>query len=56
MAAAFADVSSNPGNIFKYKDNPKVAKVINKMKEKFGGSAKDDDAPGSASPGADDLD
>ena len=37
VAAAFQDVSSNPASIFKYKDNPKIAAVINKVMGKFTG-------------------
>ncbi|XP_029646319.1 hsc70-interacting protein [Octopus sinensis] len=36
IAAAFQDVSSNPANIGKYQNNPKVQKVINKLAAKFG--------------------
>ena len=36
VAAAFQDVSSNPANIGKYQNNPKVQKVINKLAAKFG--------------------
>ncbi len=34
--AAFQDIQSNPANIAKYKDNPKVKKVMEKLSNKFG--------------------
>nr|CAH8853604.1 unnamed protein product [Trichobilharzia regenti] len=34
---AFSEVCSNPAAMDKYKDNPKVKKIIEKMKNKFGG-------------------
>ncbi|KAG5451507.1 Hsc70-interacting protein [Clonorchis sinensis] len=34
---AFGEVSSNPAAMHKYKDNPKVKKVLEKMQDKFGG-------------------
>ena len=37
MMAAFQDISSNPMNIGKYKDNPKVQQFIQKMATKMGG-------------------
>ncbi len=33
---AFKDIQSNPANIGKYKDNPKIAKVMEKLNSKFG--------------------
>lgn len=36
VAAAFQDISANPANIIKYRSNPKVAAVINKLATKFG--------------------
>lgn len=36
VAAAFQDVSSNPANIGKYQNNPKVQQIINKLAAKFG--------------------
>ena len=36
VAAAFQDISSNPANISKYQNNPKVQALINKMAGKFG--------------------
>ena len=71
MAAAFQDVSSNPSNLFKYQNNPKVQKVIEKLKGKFGGGGGGfpggpggfpgapggfPGAPGGSPPKADDLD
>ena len=37
MSAAFQDISSNPANMAKYQDNPKVQKLIKKLGSKFGG-------------------
>jgi suppressor of tumorigenicity protein 13 len=34
--AAFQDIQANPANISKYKDNPKVKKVMEKLSAKFG--------------------
>lgn len=34
---AFSEVCSNPAAMDKYKNNPKVMKVIEKMKNRFGG-------------------
>ncbi|KER25906.1 hypothetical protein T265_14120, partial [Opisthorchis viverrini] len=34
---AFGEVSSNPAAMHKYKDNPKVKRVLEKMQDKFGG-------------------
>jgi len=39
VSAALQDIMSNPMNIMKYKDNPKVARLIAKMKAGFGGGA-----------------
>lgn len=36
---AFQDVKSNPANISKYQDNPKVQKIFEKLSTKFGGAA-----------------
>jgi len=36
--AAFADVSQNPMNMFKYQNNPKVKKVLEKLGSKMGAS------------------
>lgn len=36
---AFNDISSNPANIFKYQNNPKVMSLVNKMTSKFGGAS-----------------
>lgn len=33
---AFADISSNPANILKYQDNPKIKKVMEKLQKKYG--------------------
>jgi len=49
VSAALQDIMSNPMNIMKYKDNPKVARLIAKMKAGFGGGA---DAPSDAPPSA----
>ena len=38
MARAFQDISSNPANIAKYQNNPKVQALINKIAGKMGGS------------------
>ncbi|KAF5397416.1 Suppressor of tumorigenicity protein 13 [Paragonimus heterotremus] len=38
VMAAFSDVSSNPADMHKYQNNPKVKKVLEKMMNKFGGS------------------
>nr|CAX71340.1 suppression of tumorigenicity 13 [Schistosoma japonicum] len=35
---AFSEVCSNPAAMDKYKNNPKVKKVIEKMKNRFGGA------------------
>merc|ERR1719431_434529 len=37
VAAAFKDISSNPANIMKYQNNPKVMALVNKMASKMGG-------------------
>jgi len=37
VSAAFQDIMMNPANISKYQNNPKVSKLIEKMKNKFGG-------------------
>ena len=34
---AFQDISSNPANISKYQNNPKVQALLEKMGKKFGG-------------------
>jgi len=39
VQAAFQDVISNPANISKYKNNPKVQRVIQRMTSQFGGGA-----------------
>merc|ERR1719348_2089032 len=36
VAAAFKDISSNPANIMKYQNNPKVMALVNKMASKMG--------------------
>ena len=36
--AAFKDIQSNPANIKKYQDNPKVRKVMDKLTAKFSGA------------------
>ncbi|KAJ8668294.1 hypothetical protein QAD02_009957 [Eretmocerus hayati] len=38
VAEAFKDISSNPGNMFKYQSNPKIMAIITKMATKFGGA------------------
>ena len=38
VARAFQDISSNPANIAKYQNNPKVQALINKIAGKMGGS------------------
>lgn len=37
MIAAFSDITSNPANIAKYQNNPKVMAFITKMSSKVGG-------------------
>merc|ERR1719357_483042 len=37
VSAAFQDITSNPANMAKYQNNPKVMSLINKMASKFGG-------------------
>jgi len=37
VAAAFKDISSNPANIMKYQNNPKVMALVTKMASKMGG-------------------
>lgn len=34
--AAFQDIQNNPANIQKYKDKPKILKVMEKLSAKFG--------------------
>ena len=36
VSAAFQDVATNPANISKYQNNPRVQQVINKLAAKFG--------------------
>ena len=43
IAAAFQDISTNPANISKYQNNPKILKIINKMSKKFQGPDMGDD-------------
>lgn len=38
VAEAFKDISTNPTNLFKYQNNPKIMALINKMASKFGGA------------------
>ncbi|CDW57550.1 hypothetical protein TTRE_0000584201 [Trichuris trichiura] len=35
LAPAFQDIMANPGNMFKYMNNPKFASLLNLMKTKF---------------------
>lgn len=42
VAEAFSDISSNPANMYKYKDNPKIQKLIEKMSKTFGGGSEAD--------------
>ena len=35
VAAAFQDISTNPANISKYQNNPKIQKLMKKMAQKF---------------------
>lgn len=35
VAAAFQDISTNPANIAKYQNNPKIQKLMKKMAQKF---------------------
>ena len=37
MQAAFKDIQSNPANMMKYQNNPKVQKVMEKLSSKLGG-------------------
>ncbi|XP_011056547.1 PREDICTED: putative protein FAM10A4 isoform X2 [Acromyrmex echinatior] len=37
VAEAFREISTNPTNVLKYQNNPKVMALINKMASKFGG-------------------
>ena len=37
MAKAFQDITSNPANIMKYQNNPKVMALLTKMAGKMGG-------------------
>ena len=39
MAQAFQEISTNPANIAKYQNNPKVQEIIKKLSKKFGGPA-----------------
>ncbi|XP_066998848.1 putative protein FAM10A4 [Anabrus simplex] len=39
VAAAFQDISTNPANIIKYQNNPKIAAIITKLATKFGGGS-----------------
>ncbi len=39
MSEAFKDISTNPANIAKYQDNPKVKALIEKLAGKFGSGA-----------------
>lgn len=39
MAEAFKEISTNPSNVLKYQNNPKIMALINKMALKFGGAA-----------------
>lgn len=58
VAAAFQEISTNPANIAKYKDNPKIQMLMKKMAQKFDAppGAMDEemeDVSGSASGGGD---
>ena len=46
VAAAFQDISTNPANMAKYQNNPKVMKLINQMMGKFGGGGAPGGMPG----------
>merc|ERR1712241_959817 len=46
VAAAFQDISTNPANMAKYQNNPKVMQLINKMMGKFGGGGGAGGMPG----------
>ena len=37
MAEAFKDITTNPANMFKYQNNPKISAVMKKLAAKFGG-------------------
>merc|ERR1719431_1568333 len=54
VMAAFADVSSNPANMSKYQDNPKIKSVIEKLQGKFSGMGGSPPMGGHAHGGADD--
>merc|ERR1711983_12828 len=47
VAAAFKDISSNPANIMKYQNNPKVMNLVTKMAGKMGGGGAGGPRPGS---------
>jgi len=46
VAAAFKDISSNPANIMKYQNNPKVMALVTKMASKMGGGGGGGGMPG----------
>ena len=48
VAQAFQDISSNPANIAKYQNNPKVQALITKLSSKFGADGAPEDAGSSA--------
>ena len=43
---AFQEIQSNPGNIAKYQDNPKIQRVMEKLSTKFGGDQRPGGPPG----------
>ncbi|CAH1776309.1 unnamed protein product [Owenia fusiformis] len=46
VAAAFADISKNPANMAKYKDQPKIQEFMQKLMGKFGGGGGGGGFPG----------
>lgn len=51
VSKAFQDVATNPANMSKYQNNPKVQEVINKMAKKFGGGQGDPSGGAGGFPG-----
>ncbi|KAL6258382.1 hypothetical protein P5V15_010337 [Pogonomyrmex californicus] len=51
VAEAFKDISTNPTNVLKYQNNPKIMALINKMASKFGSAGGMPGAAGMNFPG-----
>ncbi|XP_071645094.1 hsc70-interacting protein [Temnothorax longispinosus] len=51
VAEAFKEISTNPSNVLKYQNNPKIMGLINKMASKFGGAGGMPGAAGMNFPG-----